>query len=731
MQQYDNNEQMALAWQYIQGTGMSVFLTGKAGTGKTTFLRQLREQTPKRMVVLAPTGVAAINAQGQTIHSFFQLPFGPMVPGKQREQNKRFQMRQEKKNLIRSLDLLVIDEISMVRSDLLDAIDQEMRKYRNRALPFGGVQLLLIGDLQQLSPVAKEEEWRLLQPYYTTPYFYGSKALQQTPYVTIELTHIYRQQNRKFIDLLSAIREGNVTQDVINSLNTRYMKNFVPPIDEEWIRLTTHNHMADTYNEEQLHSLPGKSFQFAAKISGNFPETSYPTDDLLTLRKGAQVMFIKNDPSANHEYYNGKLGKVTNFTDEGVVVECKEDGSQIEVTPVVWENLKYKLDEETGDIKEEVDGKFIQYPLRLAWAITVHKSQGLTFDRAVLDINESFAHGQAYVALSRCRTLEGIVLSKPIVPRSVINDDNVTAYMNKELEEARTTASRLPEMRHDYFIRLLSEMFSFEQLRGDLLTFTRVVDEYLYKDQSDLLMLLKSVYPTVQNELISVANKFEHQYVTLVNDSTDFEHDKVLQERIFAACKYYYTKLNEIFGTIFSSTKIQIGNHTVSQQYNNSLEALQQSYKTKAGIFKRLSETPFSVTNYLSAKAKAELSVFYINNKVQKESNKKKKTEKKTEKKAKVDTKEISFKLFKEGSSIKEIAALRNLKESTIEEHLTHYFGTGDLDIDEFVGKDRQIQIIRAIDSMAGAYHIKDIKEKLPDDFTYFELKAVIAAEGL
>lgn len=731
MQQYDNNEQMALAWQYIQGTGMSVFLTGKAGTGKTTFLRQLREQTPKRMVVLAPTGVAAINAQGQTIHSFFQLPFGPMVPGKQREQNKRFQMRQEKKNLIRSLDLLVIDEISMVRSDLLDAIDQEMRKYRNRALPFGGVQLLLIGDLQQLSPVAKEEEWRLLQPYYTTLYFYGSKALQQTPYVTIELTHIYRQQNRKFIDLLSAIREGNVTQDVINSLNTRYMKNFVPPIDEEWIRLTTHNHMADTYNEEQLHSLPGKSFQFAAKISGNFPETSYPTDDLLTLRKGAQVMFIKNDPSANHEYYNGKLGKVTNFTDEGVVVECKEDGSQIEVTPVVWENLKYKLDEETGDIKEEVDGKFIQYPLRLAWAITVHKSQGLTFDRAVLDINESFAHGQAYVALSRCRTLEGIVLSKPIVPRSVINDDNVTAYMNKELEEARTTASRLPEMRHDYFIRLLSEMFSFEQLRGDLLTFTRVVDEYLYKDQSDLLMLLKSVYPTVQNELISVANKFEHQYVTLVNDSTDFEHDKVLQERIFAACKYYYTKLNEIFGTIFSSTKIQIGNHTVSQQYNNSLEALQQSYKTKAGIFKRLSETPFSVTNYLSAKAKAELSVFYIDNKVQKESNKKKKTEKKTEKKAKVDTKEISFKLFKEGSSIKEIAALRNLKESTIEEHLTHYFGTGDLDIDEFVGKDRQIQIIRAIDSMAGAYHIKDIKEKLPDDFTYFELKAVIAAEGL
>ena len=381
----DHNPQLDLAFNFVEFTNKNIFLTGKAGTGKTTFLHNLRKKSPKRMIVVAPTGVAAINAGGVTIHSFFQMPFGPYIPNQNaqiaetgRTGETQFaagytKISKSKKDIIKSLDLLVIDEISMVRADLLDGVDEVLRRYRDRDKAFGGVQLLMIGDIQQLSPVVKDDEWRLLKPYYQTAYFFGSRALQSTDYVSIELKHIYRQSDRDFIEILNRVRENRADTATLQHLNQRYQKEFRGTDEEGYITLTTHNSRARELNSSKLAELNKKEVLFEALVEADFPEYAYPTDAQLVLKIGAQVMFVKNDISAEKQFYNGKIGKLVNIDEEDYLlyIACPGESEPIAVGRAEWENTKYEINPETKEIEESVIGKFIQYPLKLAWAITI------------------------------------------------------------------------------------------------------------------------------------------------------------------------------------------------------------------------------------------------------------------------------------------------------------------------------------------------------------------------
>lgn len=421
------NFELDVARFIVEKTDMSLFLTGKAGTGKTTFLREVVHYTKKKCIVLAPTGIAAVNAGAMTIHSFFQFGLGPFVQGVI-EPKSDFRINKSKLELIRHLQLLIIDEVSMVRADLMDHIDVELRRIRRNSKPFGGVQLLMIGDLQQLPPIAHGGEDELLRQYYKTLYFFSSSALKSMKYSCIELKNVYRQTDRHFIDILNHARNCTLTSQDISDLNARYVPGFSPKPEDGYIRLMTHNRQVDYVNETELEKLDSKPYTFVAAVTGTFPEESYPTADSLTLKKGAQVMFIKNDPE--RRFINGTLGEVKSIDKNSIAVRLAESGTVIDVEPMEWQNIRYQFDEESKEISSKQIGRFKQYPLKAAWAITVHKSQGLTFDKAIIDVHAAFSPGQAYVALSRCRTLDGLVLSSPVSASVFMRDNAVDAYMN-------------------------------------------------------------------------------------------------------------------------------------------------------------------------------------------------------------------------------------------------------------------------------------------------------------
>ena len=537
----NTNPQFELAKKYIEETGCNLFLTGKAGTGKTTFLRYVKEHTKKRSVIVAPTGVAAINAGGVTIHSFFSLPFGPYVPESSREGNYRFALSKEKINIIRTLDLLIIDEVSMVRADYLDLIDVVLRRHRHSHAPFGGVQLLLIGDLYQLAPVVKEEEKEVLNPYYNTYFFFGSRALQQTPYITIELEKVYRQSDARFLALLNSIRENTATKQTFEELSTRYKENFRPPEQSGYITLTTHNLPAQRINDKHLNELPTPEFRYQAAISGDFPENAFPAEQELRLKVDAQIMFVKNDTANPRRFFNGKLGRVVQLTENSIKVLCDDWAEPVTIEQLSWENTQYTLNKDTKVIEEKVIGTFTHYPLRTAWAITIHKSQGLTFDNVIVDAAYSFAPGQVYVALSRCRTLEGIVLTSRLSLSNIVEDRIVTAF-SRQIKQQELTDDTLQNAQSAYRLQLLNGLFDFRSLQETGARLVRVLEEHLYKLYPNLLVALKTETTQRLPALHEVSKRFALQYTPLLLEDLDENRHK-LRDRIMAAAAYFHKEL--------------------------------------------------------------------------------------------------------------------------------------------------------------------------------------------
>ncbi|WP_139856266.1 HRDC domain-containing protein [Aequorivita sinensis] len=600
------NPEIDLAWNFVNYTDRNIFLTGKAGTGKTTFLHRLKTGSLKRMAVVAPTGVAAINAGGVTIHSFFQLPFGPILPESANAQSNSFSKKFSKKkiNIIKSLDLLVIDEVSMVRADLLDGIDQVLRRFRDRSKPFGGAQLLMIGDLQQLSPVIKNDEWQLLKQYYNTGFFFGSNSFQQSNALTIELKHIYRQESEDFIKILNEIRNNSLTHESSEILNKRYIPDFSTQDSTGYITLTTHNNRADRINAAELKKLKEKSFIYEAEVEEKFPEYTYPTHLELKLKVGAQVMFVKNDSSPEKRYFNGKIGTVVDLDEDEVLVRCPGDEFDIVTSPEIWKNIQYSINPETKEIMEDEIGSFTQIPLRLAWAITIHKSQGLTFEKVIIDAQEAFAHGQTYVALSRCKTLEGIVLTGPFSRKSIINNLEVASF-SKNAEENQPDASILETSQIAYQLNLINDIFNFHPFLHPI---GRIIDIYFKNKDSingnllDQLTILKEKGVT---ELLKVNTNFQIQLKNLSEHEAP-ENNVQLQERFKKAVFYFEKHLQDFIIKPLADLNFATDNKAIKEDITNQLNNLEELIVVKQYCFKGLKDG-FNTSKYLNLRAKAAL----------------------------------------------------------------------------------------------------------------------------
>lgn len=706
-----------LTYRFITETNQNIFLTGKAGTGKTTFLKYLRSNTMKECVVAAPTGVAAINARGVTLHSLFQLPFGIIIPSPGNSYSKanikrhpllsKLRYSNEKLDLLRNLDLLIIDEASMVASYIIDAIDLILRYVRkNYHRQFGGVQVLFVGDLYQLPPVVKRDDWEILREFYSSIFFFDSFVLRENPPVIVELKEIFRQTDVDFIEILNGIRDNDISERNFRLLQSRLLTDFVPDDEEEYITLTTHNQQADELNRLKLDSINSKVHRYRAEVIDDFPEKSFPAERELELKTGAQVMFLRNDIE-DRKYFNGKIGTVTELGSGIIKVKCKDDLDEIEVKKSEWENVRYQLDPVTREITEEVLGSFIQYPLRLAWAITIHKSQGLTFEKVVIDAQKAFAKGQVYVALSRCTSLKGLVLKTPVGRNFLGGHPDFIQWQSDNV--TKNLSQRFAESRQFYMLEEIEDIFTWSNWYHALLEMKEFLEENNKKISEGTLDWLSGLFKK-QAELYEVSEKFKQIIRKLSTKQTSIEENAELQERLSEGASYFYTEIlrwREIFLDHPMAVETKKDSSVIDGQLiyiNQLLEELLD----KVGFCRN----GFTLHEYLNnttplVKREKNIRSSYLAKKR--------------------NSVEETIRLYREMKDPGLIAVERNLTVGTIEEHIAKGIRQGLMNISEILEEDEVQKISGLFPQDLTNIKLRTIKDNAPSEVSFGQLKIVLA----
>ena len=699
-----DNERFSLAFDLIANTSQSVFLTGKAGTGKTTFLKYINEHVYKNKIITASTGIAAINAGGMTIHSLLQLPpetFMPNYEGK-KKLDHHLKLHDKKIELLRALELMIIDEVSMVRADLIDAIDYTLQRYRNNSKPFGGVQMLFIGDLFQLPPIVSPQEWENLKTFYPSILFFDALALREHPIVPVELNKVYRQEDPIFVNLLNKVRNNCINQQDLDTLNQRYNTNILDENRDNIVVLTTHNHQAETINTEELEKLPGELSKYSASIQGEFNENAYPADYQLQLKENAQVMFIKNEVGELKRYYNGKIGKIVGLDDDMICVQCA-NGEMIELEKVTWRNVKYELNKETEEIEEKELGAFAQFPIRLAWAVTIHKSQGLTFDHVIIDAARAFAEGQVYVALSRCTTLEGITLKSKLSFSSIKTSKSALQFQQL-LQNEEEIKNIISIYKPQYIESQLKIQFDWEHLIRVMREWIQLASEKKIPKQQETISLLIEIQDKAL-ELQIVADKFIKQIDAILT----YKDNKILKDRVSKASLYFYTESYTNILLPLEEYMIEVRNMSKVKKYKEDSQSYLRTIKSFV-----LKLTDIYYGNECLTKD-IEYPAFEITEKSAEE-----------EKTPKENTKEITLKLVKQGKSISKIASERNLVESTIQSHILGYTATGEILPSEVIEKQKVDYLKENLKPYLNKLTLTEIKNLMPEEYSYFEIKAVL-----